>query len=139
MAEDNHGALTAIMALMQEDALTSSMLLLGLDDMNIRGSQIWIAYKDLYREDAKKFAEAIKNRDIEMIDFINEEYAALGEEEKAVKEGATTYRSVSPKEFMFTEQEREELKARREKRRSKRNDDKQADTADTKDRRTTTR
>ena len=89
------------------------MLLLGLDDMNIRGSQIWEAYKYLYNEDGKKFAEAIKARDEKMVQFINEEMASVGGE-KAVTGGASFDRSKTPDKYRFTEEEVEQLKAQRE-------------------------
>lgn len=46
--------------------------ILDLDDMNIRGTQIWIGFKDYCGKDLEKFIEACKNRDKGMIDFIND-------------------------------------------------------------------
>lgn len=101
-----------IAKLMQSDE-AGYMLLLGLDDMNIRGSQIMEAYKYLYNEDVKKFAKAIKNRDEKMVQFINEELASVGEE-KAVTGGASFDRNKTPDKYRFTEEEVEQLKAQRE-------------------------
>ena len=88
-------------------------LLLGLDDMNIRGSQIWIAYKYLYNENEKEFIEAVRNRDEKMIEFINQETAAIGAE-KAVTGGAFFDRSKNPNKYRFTDLE--EVKQLQEKR-----------------------
>ena len=106
------GAIVGITELMKSDD-AGVMLLLGLDDMNIRGSQIWEAYKYLYNEDGKKFAEAIKARDEKMVQFINEEMASVGGE-KAVTGGASFDRSKTPDKYRFTEEEVEQLKAQRE-------------------------
>ena len=42
MSEGNPGGLNVLMGLMDRDPL----VFLALDDMNIRGTQIWIGYKD---------------------------------------------------------------------------------------------
>ena len=104
-------AIVGITKLMESDE-AGFMLLLGLDDMNIRGSQVWEAYKYLYNEDAKKFAEAVKNRDEKMVNFINEEMASVGGE-KAVTGGASFDRSKDPNKYRFTEMEVEQLKTQR--------------------------
>lgn len=111
------GAIVGLTQLMQADE-AGFMLLLGLDDMNIRGSQIWEAYKYLYNEDGKKFAEAVKNRDEKMVQFINEELASVGGE-KAVTGGASFDRNKTPDKYRFTEEEVEQLKAQRETRMQK--------------------
>ena len=112
ISEGVPGAIVGITQLMQADE-AGFMLLLGLDDMNIRGSQIWEAYKYLYKEDGKKFAEAVKNRDEKMVQFINEELASVGGE-KAVTGGASFDRNKTPDKYRFTEEEVEQLKTQRE-------------------------
>lgn len=114
ISEGVPGAMVGITKLMQSDE-AGFMLLLSLDDMNIRGSQILVAYKYLYNEDAKKFAEAVKNRDAKMVNFINEEMASVGGE-KAVTGGALFDRIKDPNKYRFTEMEVEQLKIQREKR-----------------------
>lgn len=104
-------AIVGITKLVESDE-AGFMLLLDLDDMNIRGSQVWEAYKYLYNEDAKKFAEAVKNRDEKMVNFINEEMASVGGE-KAVTGGASFDRSKDPNKYRFTEMEVEQLKKQR--------------------------
>ena len=76
ISEGVPGAMVGITKLMESDE-AGFMLLLGLDDMNIRGSQVWEAYKYLYNEDAKKFAETVKNRDKNMVDLICREKCLL--------------------------------------------------------------
>lgn len=114
MSEGNPGAIVGLTNLLKADK-TGGMLLLGLDDMNIRGSQVWVAYKDLYHENAEKFAQAVHNRDRKMVDFINQEQASVGEE-KAVTGGASFDRSKTPDKYRFTEEEVEELRQQKEER-----------------------
>ena len=80
--------------------------------MNIRGSQIWVAYKDLYKENTDRFVKAIRNRDKNMVDFINQEIATIGGE-KAVTGGASFDRSKNPDKYRFTALEVEELRTQR--------------------------
>ncbi len=117
ISEGLPGAMVGITDLMKSDE-AGFMLLLGLDDMNIRGSQIWEAYKYLYHEDGKKFAQAVKNRDKKMVDFINEELATVGGE-KAVTGGASFDRNKQPNKYRFTQLEVEELQTQKEERHKK--------------------
>ena len=114
MSEGVPGALVAMAQIMSNDE-NGLLKLFGLDDMNIRGSQIWVAYKYLYHEDANKFINGIRKRDPKMIEFINEELASVGGE-KAVEGGASSDRNKMPYKYRFTKEEVEELKARREER-----------------------
>ncbi len=114
MSEGLPGAIVGLASLLKADK-TGWLLLLGLDDMNIRGSQIWEAYKYLYNEDGKRFAEAVRKRDIKMVDFINEELASVGGE-MAVTGGASFDRNRNPEKYRFTEEEVEQLKNQREQR-----------------------
>lgn len=86
MAEGSPGAISVIMQLMNRDDPAALMDVLSLDDMNIRGSQIWLGYKDHCGEDIEKFAKAIKDRDEAMIATIN---ANTSGKERAVKGGAS--------------------------------------------------
>lgn len=114
MAEGNPGAMTAMGALTTEDPM-AFMLILGLDDMNIRGSQIWQVYKYYCNEDVNKFKEVIHNRDKDMVQYINEQNAAEGQE-KAVSGGASFDRSKKPDLYRFTADEVELYKEAREER-----------------------
>lgn len=117
MSEGVPGAIVGLSALLKADK-TGGMLLLGLDDMNIRGSQVWEAYKYLYHENAERFADAVSKRDAKMVDFINQEMASVGEE-KAVTGGASFDRNKMPDKYRFTEEEVEELRKQRDERREK--------------------
>ena len=114
MSEDVPGAMIGLTELMKSDE-EGVLLLLSLDDMNIRGDQIWEAYRYLYDEDGRKFAEAVKNRDAKMVEFINEELALVGGE-KAVIGGAYFDRNKVPAKYRFTEEEVKQLRAQREER-----------------------
>jgi len=73
MTEGNPGALIVLLTAMKEKgAQEMGELILFLDDMNIRGKQIWIGYKDYCGCDIDKFADCIKEKDQVMIDKINE-------------------------------------------------------------------
>ena len=74
-----------------------------------------LLYKYLYNEDAKKFAKAVKNRDKNMVDFINQEMASVGGE-KAVTGGASFDRNKNPNKYRFTELEVEQLKTQKQER-----------------------
>lgn len=69
MSEGNPGAITVLMQLVVQDPL----LMLTLNDMNIRGSQIWVGYKDVCGEDLELFKQKVLDRDSAMVDAINAE------------------------------------------------------------------
>lgn len=82
MSEGNPGAMRVLMELLKTN--DSIILLLHLDDMNIRADQIWIGYKDYCGEDLDKFVTAIKARDPKMIETINKECVYGDRKETAV-------------------------------------------------------
>lgn len=75
MAEYNPGALSVLMEISinyrAEDIWVK--LAIALDDMNIRGPQIWVGFKDFARSNLETFVTAIIRRDAKMIDVINRE------------------------------------------------------------------
>lgn len=83
MAEGNVGALTVLQKLIKADALFAA---LHLDDMNMRGPQIWVAYKDHCDGDLEVFINHIKARDDAMIETVNKN---SGISEVAVKRNAS--------------------------------------------------
>ena len=87
MSEGNPGALSVLFQLMQEP--TGLMDILHLDDMNIRGTQIWIGYKYWADQDIAKFREGIKSRNPELVAKINELNAEQGCTDVAVVSGAS--------------------------------------------------
>ena len=71
MAEGNPGAVSVLTQMTR--GYDTALEILGLDDMNVRGSQIWVGYKDHCGEDLAKFIECIHQRDQDMVDTINRE------------------------------------------------------------------
>ena len=88
LSEGNPGAVT-VLAQMMKSGNKNFLLLLGLDDMNIRGWQVWVGYKDYCGCDLDKFMECIRNRDSGMIDKINEGAIRCGESVRAITGGAS--------------------------------------------------
>lgn len=94
MSEGNPGAITVLgMLLRIGEPDPGWALMLTLDDMNMRGSQIWVAFKDHCGENIEKLAGLIKNRDQDMVNTVNEQCfnPSLGEgySELAVTSGAS--------------------------------------------------
>ena len=44
---------------------------LHLDDLGIKGSKIWIGFKDYCKQDLEKFYDLVMERNKDMIKFIN--------------------------------------------------------------------
>jgi hypothetical protein len=85
LAEGNPGALNVIMLLLNDNR--GFIDLLSLDDMNIRGPQIWIGYSDYCERNIEAFRAAVRARDPELVECINSEYA----DEQAVVGGASSH------------------------------------------------
>ena len=100
MSEGNSGAatvLTALLAVADYDNYDKNFLLvLNLDDMNIRGSQIWVGFKDHCNSDMDWFKRAIMARDPDMVETIN---AACEGEEKAVVSGGSWKHGRTGREY----------------------------------------
>lgn len=73
MSEGNPGAINVLIQLYDPKDPETVFEMLQLDDMNIRGSQIWVGFKDFAGGDMKKFRAAIRSRDREMLHVINME------------------------------------------------------------------
>lgn len=86
LSEGNPGAVNVLMQLFQ-DGPTGFLNILCLDDMNMRGPQIWVAFKDFAGEDLETLKEGLKSRSQDMVDKVNEECGADGE--FAVTSGAS--------------------------------------------------
>ena len=89
MSEGNPGAATVLSKIIETLTVDGIMTVLSLDDMNIRGTQIWIGYKDFCHENLNEFIGAIKNRSIQMVDVINKEGLKGNHEAMAVVSGAS--------------------------------------------------
>ena len=87
MSEGNPGALQVLMDLLSDP--TGFVLLMTLDDMNIRGTQVWIAFKDYAKEDMAVFIEAIRTRKQEMVDVVNLEGERGNHNQIAVTSGGS--------------------------------------------------
>lgn len=70
MSEGNPGALTVLCHLM-ERGMEGLMNILALDDMNMRGPQIWVAFKDFAGQDLNVLIGALQDRSQEMVDKVN--------------------------------------------------------------------
>ena len=88
MAEGNPGALSVLMKLLQDGPM-GFMNLLHLDDMVMRGSQIWVAYKDHCGSDLEELKQALLNRDPAMVATVNASQGHRPGTPKAVAYGAT--------------------------------------------------
>lgn len=88
MAEGNPGAVTALCALMKDDDM-ALMRILDLDDMGMRGSQIWVAYKDHCGGDIEKFRKALVERDPVMVETVNASRGHAPGTPRAVTGGAS--------------------------------------------------
>lgn len=88
MGEGTPGGIRVLADILNKEPEVGLLYILDLDDMNIRGSQIWVGYKDHCGENLDRFIECIEARDGEMVRTINrvcEEYHG----ETAVTSGAS--------------------------------------------------
>lgn len=72
LSEGNPGAVTVLGGLVNDRPDEASTILEKLDAMNLRGSRIWLGYKDYCGEDMDEFVACVMNGDEEMIDLINQ-------------------------------------------------------------------
>jgi len=63
MSEGNVGAISVIRQVLESSPMDGFMRLLDLDDMNIRGPQIWVGFKNRCDGKIDVFLDAVKNRD----------------------------------------------------------------------------
>ncbi len=92
MSEGIPGSINVMMGMIDTYGVERGVLdILRLDDMNIRGTQIWVGFKDHCESDMQIFVGCVRNRDQEMIDKINEECLQPGHfVEHAVKDRYAT-------------------------------------------------
>src|SRR5712672_2980276 len=84
LAQGNPGAATVLGKLLQ-DGPQGYMDILHLDDMGMKGPQIWVAWKDYCKQDLEAFRKAIRARDPEMVATVNRECP----DQRAVCHGAS--------------------------------------------------
>lgn len=73
MAEDNPSAMRVLMKILGKFGYGGLSLILQMDDMNIRGKQIWVGYRYHCDADISQFIRCIRERDPQMIETINRE------------------------------------------------------------------
>jgi hypothetical protein len=71
MSEGIPGAITVLVELLNDPSGMGFLDVLHLDDMGMRGSQIWVAYKDHCKGDFEAFKKALKDRDPAMVATVN--------------------------------------------------------------------
>lgn len=92
LSEGNPGAINVMMMLVQSGDFASIFTqLLHMDDMNIRGCQIWIGFKEHCKGDIFAFKTCLENRDPRMVKTIND-MADKNYPWKATTEGASSER-----------------------------------------------
>lgn len=83
MAQGNPGALTVMgqlfeLAAKEDKHIEAMIYLMHMDDMGMRGPQIWAGFKDWAGHDITKFRDAVCSRDKEMIAAINKHPGVSG-------------------------------------------------------------
>lgn len=107
MSEDNSNASAVIDSLIDSKGESNSLAtLILLDDMNIRGIQIYILYK-MCEKNIDSFYNKVTNITKKDIDSLNKNSAHLCTY-KAVFEGTIEDRIANPQKYIFTEEERRE-------------------------------
>lgn len=109
MIEENTKAAAIIDELIENKGEINSLaLMILLDDMNIRGTQIASLYK-ICNQDINSFYEKILTIEKEDIDNINyESYATC--KYKAVYNGSKNERMQNPEKYLFTDEERNNIR-----------------------------
>lgn len=90
MSEGIPGAASVLAGMAtQHGAMAAMDVILNLDDMNIRGTQLWIAFKDHCDQDLEKLRELAIARDADMVKTVNEMCIQQGFDEMAVEHGGS--------------------------------------------------
>ncbi len=87
LSEGNPGGLNVLMQLVAKSELFT---ILNMNDMNIRGTQIWLCYKDVCGQDMDLLIEKCRNRDEDMVKYVNEQGVMGNHRHKAVTSGASS-------------------------------------------------
>lgn len=109
MIEDSSGAAAVIDELIEKKGENNSLaLLIILDDMNIRGLQITNLYK-MCDSDIEKFYEKVLTMTKEDIENVNyESYTVCIH--KAIYDGSKEDRKNNPEKYLFTDEERNNMR-----------------------------
>lgn len=85
ITEGHSGARTVIENLVEEyGAAKSAEVILGLDDMNVRGTQIWAGYNQHCSENLETFVACVEEKRQDFVETINRIERASGRTERAV-------------------------------------------------------
>lgn len=87
MAEGNPGAISVLGQLAQDPM--GLLYILDLDDMGMRGSQIWVAWRDHCKCDLDAFKKALHDRDPAMVATVNASRGHADKTPLAVIRGAS--------------------------------------------------
>lgn len=88
ICEGNPGAIRVMMCMLEKfGTIEGFMRILDLNDMNMRGPQIWVAYKEWAGHDLEKLKEGIRQRNEDLVATVNEMCAHRGQE--AITHGAS--------------------------------------------------
>ena len=88
-----------------KNGLRGWSLVLALDKMNMRGDQIWSAYKDYCAGDLKLFWNSVEQHDQNMVKAVNIESAKHGKKDKATTEDG----SKDKEKLIFSDKEMKAL------------------------------
>jgi hypothetical protein len=64
LAEGNPGALIAMKEMLKANRLAAQIAIYHLDDLEIRGSLIWLCYKDILKHNAQQLIEKAMDHSI---------------------------------------------------------------------------
>ncbi len=70
MSNGNPGALNVLNRIIDKKEEQGFKLILKMDSLGLRGSSIWICYKDYCKKDIDKFISEIKSPDSGMMNFV---------------------------------------------------------------------
>jgi hypothetical protein len=75
LADGNMAAFTLLLSMARDgDYMDTMLTFLGIDDLNLRGEQVYVAFKHC-NSDIPTFVEAVGKRDQALIDAVNKQVA----------------------------------------------------------------
>jgi hypothetical protein len=90
MSQGNIGAVSVLVKLFEDvDPMTALPDVLHLDDMNMRGPQIWVGYNDYCGQNIEEFRKCLRNRDASMVEKVNSMCCYRPGAQRAVTHGAS--------------------------------------------------
>jgi hypothetical protein len=87
MSEGNPGAINVLLKLLM--APDGIKYVLDLDDMGMRGWQIWVAWRDFCREDLGTLIASLEDRNPRMVEFVNASKGGPPDTPRAVTSGGS--------------------------------------------------